>query len=83
MTDLEPTPELIACARRVATREWELAAEDPIPNDPSLLALMDRGYVGVHCRSTRLRLDYLTLTAAGRGWLARNSAPMTTEGDQQ
>jgi hypothetical protein len=68
---LEPTPELLAVAQRVATREWTVAPdEDAFTGmDPNLRTLVDVGYVELHLPPTRLRDDYWTLTEAGRAWL--------------
>lgn len=71
MTDLTPTPELLAAARRVATREWTVAENEPgYPTDPHLAQLLDAGLVLLYYPPTRLRDDYWTLTDAGRVWLA-------------
>lgn len=71
MADLEPTPELLAAAGRVATREWTLTEDEPgYTTDPHLAQLVDAGYVVLYFPPTRLRDDYWTLTATGRAWLA-------------
>jgi hypothetical protein len=71
MTGLEPTPELLATARRVATREWTLTVGEPgYPTDAHLAQLVDAGYVVLYFPPTRLRDDYWTLTATGCAWLA-------------
>ncbi|MER7280532.1 hypothetical protein ABT369_39445 [Dactylosporangium sp. NPDC000244] len=76
---LEPTPELLACARRVATREWTLGPDDSAyPDDPALRKLVDASYATVYYPPTRLRDDYWTLTTSGRAWLAEHG-PETKE----
>ena len=75
MPDLEPTPELIAVARRVATREWTVGAEENAfgPDmDPNLRQLTDASYVMLYFPPTRLRDNYWTLTPAGQEWLAEH-----------
>lgn len=73
MSELKPTPELIAAARRVATREWTLSPNDSAyPSDPALQQLVDAGYATVYFPPTRLRDDYWTLTTRGREWLAQH-----------
>lgn len=71
MSSLEPTPELIAAARRVATRTWTVAEnESGYPTDPHLAQLVDVGYAVLYYPATRHRPDYWTLTTTGRQWLA-------------
>jgi hypothetical protein len=73
MFELEPIPDLIAAARRVATREWTVGPEEVAygPDmDPNLQTLVDASYVVLYFPPTRLRLDYWTLTQRGRDWLA-------------
>lgn len=73
MVDLEPTPELLTAAMRVATREWTLTTDEPgYPTDPHLAQLVDAGYVVLYFPPTRLRDDYWTLTEAGRAWLTQH-----------
>lgn len=75
MTELEPTPDLIVAARRVATREWTVAAEEDAfgPDmDPHLRQLVDASLAMLYFPPTRLRDDYWTLTEAGRVWLAEH-----------
>lgn len=79
MTLLEPTPELLACTRRVATREWTLGPDDSAyPDDPALRQLIDAGYATVYYPPTRLRDDYWTLTTRGREWLAEHGTEGAT-----
>lgn len=73
MTDLTPIPELLAAARRVATGDWTVEHNEDAfgPNmDPNLRTLVDAGLAVLYFPPTRLRLDYWTLTATGRAWLA-------------
>lgn len=67
----EPTPELVAVAKRVATREWTVAPDDPVYPiaDPNLALLVGEGLATLHYPPTRERLDHWTLTCAGRAWL--------------
>ena len=77
---IEPTPELLATARRVATREWTVAAEADAygPDmDQHLRQLTEAGMVALYFPPTRLRDDYWTLTTTGRKWLAKHD---TTKG---
>lgn len=71
MTTPEPTPDLIAVARRVAARTWTVpggrsAFKDM---DPNLRSLVDAGLarlvIGVH----QFTDDYWALSIAGEGWL--------------
>lgn len=73
--ELEPTPELIATARGVASRQWTVANNQSAfeDMDPNLRALVDAGYVVLYLPPTRLRDDYWTLTAAGRAWLVEHT----------
>ena len=73
MADLTPTPELIATIRRVATRQWTVAENEPgYPTDPHLAQLVDAGMVILYYPPTRLRSDYWTLTADGERWLSEH-----------
>ena len=73
MADLTPTPELIATIRRVATRTWTVAENEPgYPTDPHLAQLVDAGMVILYYPPTRLRDDYWTLTTSGEDWLAEH-----------
>jgi hypothetical protein len=79
VNDLPPTPELLAAARRVATREWTLSVHDSAyPDDPALRKLVDAGYATVYYPPTRLREDYWTLTTRGREWLAQHDTEATS-----
>lgn len=79
MAELTPTPELIAAAERVATREWTVAENEPgYPTDPHLARLFDAGFVILHYPPTRLRPDYWTLTTNGRKWLEQALAELDT-----
>lgn len=70
---LTPTPELIATARRVATREWTVAENEPgYPTDPNLAQLVDAGLVVLWYPPTRHREDYWTLNSRGEQWLAEH-----------
>jgi hypothetical protein len=72
VVELEPTRELLAAARRVATREWTVAENEPgYPTDWHLARLFDAGLVILHYPPTRLRDDYWTLTPRGVQWLAQ------------
>jgi hypothetical protein len=69
---LDPTPELLATARRVATREWTVGPEESAftDMDPSLRQLVDAGYAVLYMPpASRLRDDYWTLTWLGEQWL--------------
>lgn len=69
----EPTPELIAAARRVASRTWTVAENEPgYPTDRHLAALFDAGLVFLHYPPTRLQDDRWALTLAGKVWLAEH-----------
>lgn len=72
ITPLEPTPELLACARRVATRDWVVAEDEVIDMDAPIGALVTAGYAVIYYPPTRLRPDYWTLTTSGREWLAQH-----------
>jgi hypothetical protein len=73
VTALEPTPALLATARRVATRKWTVAEYEPgYPTDWHLAQLFDAGLVILHYPPTRLRDDHWALTPAGRDWLAQH-----------
>jgi hypothetical protein len=70
MSTLEPTPELLAAARRVQTGTWTVAENEPgYPTDPYLAQLFDAGLVLLHYPPTRLRPDYWRLTQDGERWL--------------
>jgi hypothetical protein len=73
VTRLAPTPERVAIARRIATREWTVGHdEEAFANlDPAHRDLIDAGMAILYMPPTRLRLDYWTLTDRGREWLAR------------
>lgn len=74
--DLEPTPERIAVAKRVATREWTVGHDEAAFSgiETAHRELIDAGMVVLHLPPTRLRLDYWTLTPRGHEWLARAEA---------
>lgn len=75
MADLDPTPSLLAVARRVATREWTVPESEDAYGpgmDPDLRRLVDANYVVLYFPPTRLRDDYWTLTTTGREWLAEH-----------
>lgn len=76
---LEPTPDLLAVAQRVASREWTVAHdEDAFTSmDPNLRLLVDAGYAVLYLPPTRLRDDYWTLTDTGREWLAEHAQEAT------
>lgn len=74
MADLDPTPELLAVAWRVATGDWTVGHDEDAFGgmDPDLRLLVDKGYAVLYVPPTRLRLDYWTLTTTGREWLAKH-----------
>ncbi len=79
MTELQPTPELLAVARRVAARDWVLGpnASYAPSADPHLYRLWEARLVTVHYALPSRQQDGTdedrwTLTAAGREWLARH-----------
>lgn len=75
MTDLEPTPELLATARRVATNGWTVGADEDAYGadmDPHLRQLVDASLAILYYPPTRLRDDYWALTLDGRVWLAEH-----------
>lgn len=79
MATLTPTPELVAVARRVATRTWTVAHDADAfgPDmDPCLRLLVSARLALLHLTPTRLRDDYWTLTDRGEQWLAE----LDTEG---
>lgn len=68
----EPTPELLAAARRVATGEWTVEHDEDAFGgaEPALRVLLTANLVELYLPPTRLRLDYWTLNTRGREWLA-------------
>ncbi len=76
MGDLEPTPELLAAARRCAARGWTFGPEGCIEleRNPHLAALHAAGYVRPHfvsaTQQTAGQDDYYRLTGEGMAWLA-------------
>lgn len=85
ITPLEPTPELLAAARRIAARQWTLGPDDSYaPSaDPHLHRLWEHRHVTVHFANPSWQQggtdeDRWTLTEAGRAWLAEHD-PETKE----
>jgi hypothetical protein len=76
MVDLEPTPELIAAARRCVGRRWTFGPEGCIElaTNPHLAALHGAGYVRPHFVSAGQQItgrdDYYRLTDEGMAWFA-------------
>lgn len=74
MPSPDPTPDLIATARRAAGRDWTVGPEGAIEvqTNPDLAALVTAGLVRLHYTAAhRLADDYWALTDAGRDWLAK------------
>lgn len=73
---LEPTPDLLAAARRAAGTGWIVGPRGSAEacTDPALALLVQAGYVRIHYVSAadqmRGRDDYWSLTTDGRAWLA-------------
>lgn len=85
ITPLEPTPELLAAARRIAAREWTLGPNDSYDPgvEPHLYLLSLHRLVALHFASPSRQQegtdeDRWTLTAAGREWLAKHDVKETT-----
>lgn len=75
MPDLEPTPDLLATARRANGRDWTVGPEGAIEmeTNQALAQLVGVGYVRMHFTAAYKRADdYWTLTEAGRVWLAEH-----------
>ncbi len=75
MAALDPTPELLAVARRAGTRKWTVGPEGAIEitTNPHLATLVGKGLVRLHYTPAfALADDYWTLTDAGRAWLAEH-----------
>lgn len=78
MADLEPTPDLIATARRAATGTWTFDHRGPveITTDPNLAQLVAAGYVKPHYISAGQQIagrdDYYRLTDEGMAWYAEH-----------
>jgi len=83
ITPLEPTPELLAAARRIAARQWMLGPNDSYDPgaDPHLYLLSLHRLVELYFATPEALIaggsDRWTLTTKGRKWLAQH----TTEGD--
>lgn len=84
ITPLEPTPELLAAARRIASREWTLGPNDSYDPgaDPQLYLLSLYRLVCLHFPTPADLLaggsDRWALTTKGRDWLAEHD-PETKE----
>ncbi|GGM52560.1 hypothetical protein ACFFX1_55510 [Dactylosporangium sucinum] len=84
ITPLEPTPELLAAARRIAAREWKLGPGDSYDAgvDAHLLLLSLHRLACLHFATPEALLaggsDRWTLTTKGREWLAEHD-PETKE----
>lgn len=72
MVDLDPTPELLAAARRVATCTWTVGHRGHADlTDPHLKRLVDARLVYLHYTAAFKRADdYWRLTDEGGQWLA-------------
>lgn len=73
VNDLEPTPELIAAAKRVATGTWTAGHRGPAElTDPALRELVDARLAYLHYTPAFKRADdYWRLSTEGEEWLAR------------
>jgi hypothetical protein len=83
MPRLEPTPELIATARRVATRTWTVGPEGAagMLHDGHLEQLVIAGLAVLHYTPAhQMRDDYWRLTPAGEQWLANATTDDTEKG---
>lgn len=76
MSDLTPTPELIAAARRAASGQWTVGSEGILAEkraNPHLGEMAKAGLVELCAAPVRLPVDdRWALTDAGRQWLAAN-----------
>ncbi len=78
MTSLEPTPELLAAARRCIARGWTFGPEGCIElaTNPHLAALHTAGYVRpvfvTADQQIAGRDDYYRLTDEGEAWYAQH-----------
>jgi hypothetical protein len=74
MTVLAPTPELLAAARRVASRTWTVGHRGPADlTDPHLKQLVDARLAYLHYTPAFKRTDdYWRLTVEGEQWLAEH-----------
>lgn len=78
MTDLKPTPELIATARRCFTGSWTVGPDGGIEvgTNLHLAELVGAGYAQLRYVSATAQIngreDHWRLTEAGEKWLAQH-----------
>lgn len=83
MTVLNPTPELIAAARKADGRDWTFDHNGPIELETNhiLAVLVHVGYIRPHFVTPDAQIagqdDYWALTDTGRAWLAEHDQEHT------